>query len=170
MYVRVRVYYSWYVTSIDSTNSILHTSDRSRYSIYSTITEDPNKWAHNWCFSSSFFFLESIYFPVSFEENNIYLDQQASTSTHRKCYSTVSTSTESHGLQLSNNPTYGQKYAVGDEAEVDKNRPINHAISALGSSFQPQFPSEEYEFGFCGNPWNWGVEQTPQIRETRICP
>ena len=68
----------------------------------------------------------SIYFPVFFEENNIYLDEQAATSTHRKCYSTVSRSTESHGLQLSNNPTYGQKYAVGDEAEVDKNRSINH--------------------------------------------
>ena len=82
----------------------------------------------------------------------------------------MSRSTKSHGLQLSNNPTYGQKYAVGDEAEVDKNRAIYLTISALGSSFQPQFPSEEYEFGFSGNPWTWGVEQTPQIREARICP
>ena len=68
----------------------------------------------------------SIYFPVFFEENNIYLDEQAATSTHRKCYSTVNRSTARHGLQLSNNATYGQKYSVGDEAEVDKNRSINH--------------------------------------------
>ena len=84
-----------------------------------TITEDHNTWPHkyNWCFLSSFFGGESIYFPVFSEENKIYLEQ-ASTSTHRKCYSTVSKSIESHGLQLSNN----QNYAVGDEAEVDQNR------------------------------------------------
>ena len=65
---------------------------------------------------------------------------------------------------------------------MDKNRAINYTISALGSSFQPQFPSEEYEFGSLETPglgaWNKLLRSArvaffPEIEASKVghpCP
>ena len=52
---------------------------------------------------------------------------------------------------------------------MDKNRAINHTstLFAFGSSFQPQFQSEESEFGVFGNPRTSGIKQTAQAENHR---